>query len=240
MIRWLFRWLFRLLILLIVLGVAALLLVDTIAREVIERRIQQKTGLEVKIGRMHVGLFEPRLTIENFVLYNSAEFGGSPLLDVPELHLECNRSPLLHANYHFTLVRLNLARLNIVEDAKGRKNLEVLDQRMKKNGETAIDAEVVEVFNRKTPSKGGFRQIDTLNLSLGRATYMNMNNPTKVDELAFDVRNQIYTNVNSTVQIQNILLAILLNRHNLLGSDGQYWLDVLGLQNKSASIKSSP
>jgi uncharacterized protein involved in outer membrane biogenesis len=235
--RWLFRWLFRLLILSIVLVVAAILLLDTIVREITERRIEQTTGLDVKIGRMRVGIFEPRMTIENFVLYNSAEFGGSPLLDVPELHVECDRSPLLHANYHFTLVRLNLARLNVVEDKNGRKNLEVLDKHLKKSGNGPIESDVVQP---NTAGKGRFRQIDTLNLSLGRATYINMKNPGKVDELPFEVRNQIYTNINSAAQVQNILLAIMVNRHNLLGGDGQYWLDVLGLQKKVPTVKSSP
>jgi hypothetical protein len=131
---------------------------------------------------------------------------------------------------------VNLARLNVVEDAKGRKNLEVLDQRLKKSRDKPVESEILKPG---TPGKSGFREIDTLNISLGRATYVNMKNPAKVDELAFDVRNQIYTNVSSKAQIQNILLAIMVSRHNLLGGDGQYWLDVLGLQ-KQAAVKSSP
>lgn len=234
--KWAFRWLFRLLILIIVLVVAAFLLLDTIAREITERRIEQATGLDVKIGRMHVGIFEPRLTIENFVLYNSADFGGSPLLDVPELHVECDRSPLFHANYHFKLVRLNLARLNVVEDAKGRKNLDVLGQQIKKSGDAAIESQVLKP---KGPGKTSFPQIDSLNLSLGRATYLSMKNPGNVAELPLDVQGQIYANVNSEAQLQNIMLVILLSRHNMLGGDGQYWLDVLGLQ-KKAPVKSSP
>ena len=101
MIKWLFRWLFRLLILLVVLVVAAILLLDTIAREVTEHRLQQQTGLEVRIGRMRVGILEPKLTIENLVIYNSAGFGGSPLLDAPELHVECDRNPFFHPGFSF-------------------------------------------------------------------------------------------------------------------------------------------
>ena len=83
----------------------------------------------------------------------------------------------------------------------------------------------------KGPRTGtnGFPQIDTLNLSLGRATYINLKNPGKTEELSLDVRNQIYTGVNSPTQMQNILLVILLSRHNLLGGDGQHWLEVFGL-----------
>jgi uncharacterized protein involved in outer membrane biogenesis len=227
MIRWLFRWLFRLLILLVVLVVAAILLLDTIAREITEHRIQQRTGLETRIGRMHVSLLEPRLTIENLVIYNSAEFGGSPLLDMPELHLECDRNPLFSANYHFKIIRLNLARLNVVEDTKGQRNLDVLRKQFKKSNGPIITQPILK---KKATGTNAFPQIDTLNLSLGRATYVNLKNPRKVDELQLDIRNQIYKDIHSSPQIQSILLVILLSRHNMLGSDGQFWADVLGLQ----------
>ena len=226
MIRWLFRWLFRLLILLVVLVAAAILLLDTIAREITEHRIQQRTGLEARIGRMHVGLLEPRLTIENLVIYNGVEFGGSPLLEMPELHLECDRNPLFSANYHFKLVRFNLARLNVVEDTKGR-NLDMLEKKLNKSNGPVITQPILK---KKTTGTNAFPQIDALNLSLGRATYINLKNPRKVDELQLDVRNQIYTDIHSPSQIESILLVILLNRHNMLGSDGQFWADVLGLQ----------
>jgi uncharacterized protein involved in outer membrane biogenesis len=226
MIRWLLRWLFRLLILLVVLVVAAILLLDTIAREITEYRLQQQTGLEVRIGRMRVGLLEPRLTIENLVIYNSAGFGGSPLLDAPELHVECDRNPFFHPGFHFKLVRINLARLNLVEDAKGRKNLDELWKQLKKPGITRTSPSVAKAPSNST---NGFPRIDTLNLSLGRATYVSLKNPGKVDELSLDVRNQIYTDVNSEKQMQGILFVILLSRQNLLGGDGQHWLEALGL-----------
>ena len=149
MIKWLFRWLFRLLILLVVLVVAAILLLDTIAREITEYRLQQQTGLEAKIGRMRVGMLEPRLTIENLVIYNSAEFGGSPLLDVPELHVECDRNPFFHPGLHFKLVRINLARLNLVEDAKGRKNLDELWKQLKKPAAAGTSPSVVKKPNAR-------------------------------------------------------------------------------------------
>jgi hypothetical protein len=232
MIKWFFRWLFRLLILLVVLAVAALLLLDTIAREITEYRIHQKTGLEVKIGHMRVGLLEPRLTIENLVIYNTAEFGGSPLLDAPELHVECDRNPFFHPGYRFKLVRINLARLNIVEDAQGRRNLDVFGKRLQKSDVLPLLPLLTLASKDKTARTNGFPRIDTLNLSLGRATYLSMKNPGKVNELTLDVRNQVYTDVKSSAQMQTILLVILLNHQNILGADGQYWLDILGLQNK--------
>src|SRR5258708_17164575 len=110
----LFRWAFRLLILLVVLLVAAVLLMDTIVRAVAENALRRQTGLDVKIGKFEVGLLNPKVTIENLVIYNSAEFGGSPLIDMPELHVEYDRDALFANKLHFKLVRFNLAQLNIV------------------------------------------------------------------------------------------------------------------------------
>src|SRR5262249_433047 len=154
-----------------------------IAREITERRIERQTGLEARIGHMRVSIFEPRLTIEHLVIYNSADFGGSPMIDVPELHIEYNRSPLFYRNYHFKFIRLDLARLNVVEDKEGVKNLDVLGKHSKKyneaNGESSGE--------KSKEDKKGFRKIDTLNLSLGRATHLDMRNPGKVEELNVDL-----------------------------------------------------
>jgi uncharacterized protein involved in outer membrane biogenesis len=226
--RWLFRWVFRLLILLVVLVVAALLLLNTIAREITERRIERATGFEVKIGRMRVGIFEPRLTIENLVIYNSADFGGSPMVDIPELHVEYNRSPIFYSNYHFKLVRLDLARLNVVEDKQGIKNLDVLEKHSKKSDEANSESS----DGKTKGDKKSFRTIDTLNLSLGRATHIDLRNPGKVEELSVDVRNQILTDIDSDRKLNNILLVILISRQSMLGGEGQHWMEILGLEKK--------
>ena len=226
--RWLFRWLFRLLILLVVLVVAAFLLMDTIAREITERRIEKATGFEARIGHMRVSIFEPRLTIEHLIVYNSADFGGSPMIDIPELHVEYSRSPLFYSNYHFKLIRLDLARLNVVEDKQGIKNLDVLEKNSKKHDK----ADEESSDDKTKDDKKGFRKIDTLNLSLGRATHLDLRNPGKVEELNVDLRNAIFTDVESDPQLNRILTLILMTRENLLDTRGQHWMDVLGLGKK--------
>src|SRR5579859_7625026 len=107
MIKFVFRWAFRVLIVLIVLVVAGILLLDTLAREYVEYQIHSQTGMETKIGRVRVGLLNPRLTIENMVLYNDAAFGGSPFVEMPELHVEYDRDSLLAHKLKCKLLRFN-------------------------------------------------------------------------------------------------------------------------------------
>jgi len=202
--KFLFRWMFRLLVLLIVLIVAAVLLLDTIVREIAEYRISNATGLEVKIGSVDVGILNPRVTVEHFVLYNSAQFGGSPLLDVPELHVEYVRPTLFSPKPHFRLIRFNLARLNIVEDNRGNVNLDVLEKRLQPPASNGCAPA------KKNAGPIQFPRIDTLNLTLGRATYRSMKQPNQVDELRMDIRNQVLTNVVAGQDLAGVATAILL------------------------------
>ncbi len=210
----LFRWAFRCFILLAVLAVAGILLLDTIAREVAVTRVKSETGLDVKIGRVRVGIFNPTITLENpWYFDNRAEFGGSPLIDLPELHVEYDRQALVARKLHCHLVRLNLAQLNVVEDKNGRTNLDALRRRAQSLG-----------FE--------FAGIDTLNLTLGKATFMRMRQPGQVDELRLDIHNQVLTNIKSVQDLSGVLMvALLRNGVNLLGNarggGAQNWIERL-------------
>src|SRR5829696_2950954 len=122
MIKFIFRWAFRLLILAIVLVVALVLLKDEIIKNIAEKQIRQSTGMDVKIGALHVSLTQPVFNLENLVLYNTAEFGGGTFLDVPDLHLEYHPDTSKR-EMRLKLVRLNVRELNIVENMQGRTNI---------------------------------------------------------------------------------------------------------------------
>ncbi len=211
--KFIFRWAFRLVILMIVLLVAGVLLLDTIARDITEYKIRSRTGLDVKIGKMHVGLFNPRVTVEHFVLYNNAEFGGSPLVDLPELHVEYDRGTLFSSRLHCRLVRLNLARLNVVEDKNGNVNLDVLEKRW----QTPRNQSRTE---NKKPAQVQFPRIDTLNLTLGQAAFMSMKQPGHVEPLAMDIHNQVLTNVGNARDLGGVATVILLKNGISINENG--------------------
>jgi uncharacterized protein involved in outer membrane biogenesis len=206
LMKTLFRWAFRLFILLIVLLVAAVLLMDTIVRAVAERSLRRQTGLDVKIGKFEIGLLNSKVTIENLVIYNSAEFGGSPLIDMPELHVEYDRDMLFANKLHFKLVRFNLAQLNIVEDAKGRRNLDVLQ----KHVEATVGPPVPTTTTNKNSGQLKFAGIETLNLSLGKATFLRMAKPMEVEELPMNIRNQVFTNIKNEDDFSSVMVVALI------------------------------
>ena len=114
MIRRLIRWTVYAVILFVVLLTAGILLMDTILGQLAVRQVRRDTGMDVKIGRMEVGLFSPTITIENLKLYNTAEFGGGEFLNMPELHVEYDLAAARAGKLHLKLIRLNLAEIHVI------------------------------------------------------------------------------------------------------------------------------
>jgi len=195
------KWMFRLAVYAVLLVVAILLFRNIIAEALLERDLRARTGMEVSIGRVHIGLTEPTLTITDLRMYNPDEFGRSSCLDVPELYLEYNLPALLEKRIQLKLVRLNLAELNIVQGDDGRLNLEAFQFRQDANPASA-GAQRFE-----------FQQIDTLNLALGRFKYTNLKNASESDELYAGVRNQIVRQVKTLQDLEPLLTRIALERN---------------------------
>jgi hypothetical protein len=198
MIKFIFRWAFRLLILAIVLVVALILLKDEIIRNIAEKQIRKSTGMDVKIGALHVSLTEPIFNLENFVLYNTAEFGGGTFLDVPDLHLEFYPDAAKR-ELRFKLVRMNVRELNIVENLQGRTNITTVAGALE-NLQT----------DRANSHETVFKGIDTLNLSVGKIRYINMRMPKRNQEINLALQNEIVQNVRSWDDMAAILFKVLL------------------------------
>ncbi len=225
MVKWLIRWLFRLLILLIVLAVAGVLLLNPVAKEITEYRIKRETGMDVKIGKLEIGILNPGVTIENCVLYNSAEFGGGPFVDLPELHVEYGHGNFFWHDKHFKLIRINLNQLNVVEDKKGRTNVEILAKLFTPD-ESSSGA------TNKTSNGLKVGRIDTLNLTLGKATFLSMNQPREVDELRMNVHNAVVTNIKADQDLSSVLLAVLIRNGMTLTGNSANWLGRLAAPQK--------
>jgi hypothetical protein len=121
--KWLFKWCFRLILLLVAVIIALVLSKDAIAKALAEQRIRARTGMDVKIGRFSFGLLSPVVTVENLKLFNRPEFGGTPFLDIPELHVEYDRAALSQRKLHITFMRFNWPSLNVVKNEAQQTNL---------------------------------------------------------------------------------------------------------------------
>jgi hypothetical protein len=201
-IKFVFRWAFRLFLLAVVLVTVLLLLKDTLARNFAEAQIRRETGFEAKIGKLEFSLFSPTMTLENFTLYNPADFGGSTFLEVPELHIEYIRDELAFHRLHLKLLRLNLRSVNIVQDHHGRTNILEFMQK--------VSPDDAEHSRRRKTEEYEFTGVDMLNLSVGTIHYTNLRFPKRNQEINLALQNEIVRNVRSEQDLAGIILKILL------------------------------
>ena len=118
-------------------------------------------------------------------------------LDIPELHVEYKWRDLMYRELHVTLLRLQLAELNIVRNQAGRTNL------------VAASARPAAPRGPRQPDLE-FKGIDVLNLSLGRVRYVDLQNPAASRELRLDLDNRIVKNVKSRADFNGLLLLLWL------------------------------
>jgi hypothetical protein len=200
-IKFVFRWAFRLVLLALVLAIGLLLLKDTIARNLAEERVRAETGFDAKIGNLEFSLFAPRMTLENVVLYNPVEFGGSIFLDVHDLNFEYDRSQLALGKLHLKLLRLNLREFHIVENREGRTN--VID---------VLYKVAPELLGASPSSDGGyaFAGIDTLNLSVDTVRYTNLRLAKRNQQIKLGLQNDLTYNIRTEEQAAAVLFKVLL------------------------------
>jgi hypothetical protein len=207
--RKLFKWTFRIVLLLIVLVVLAAVFRNHIIKFITEWQLREETGMHASIGKIQVGIRSPFIKIENLRLKNTREFGGATFINIPEIYLEYDRDALVAGKFHATVARFNMSDVNIVRNLAGQTNVYVLAEHMDK---------VHRKKHRKVPD---FNAIDTLTLTLGKARYFDMKNPTNNFEFNFLLQNETVKNVKSEKDLNGIiLLAVIRNTLAMSGTRG--------------------
>jgi uncharacterized protein involved in outer membrane biogenesis len=202
MIR-LFKWALRVVVLLVIAVVLLLVFKDTILRKVAEYQIRSQTGMDVKIGRFSSGLLSPDVTIENFKLYNTPQFGGTEFLIIPELHIEFDADAFKQQKLRIKLVRFNLAELDVVKNQAGETNIVSMMAKMPK-GKLAPHG--IRIGGKKFE----FESIDVLNLSIGRMRMIDLKNRNNDRDVIINADNQVFNNVKTEGDVYSILFLIWL------------------------------
>jgi hypothetical protein len=214
MIKFIFKWLFRLFILAVVLIVFFLLSYNSILRVVIERNIRAQTGMDSEIGSVNVALTSPTIEVKNFKLYNSRDFGGTPFLDIPEIHVEYDRAALAKREIHLTLMRFNLGELDIVKNQAGQTNIFALGLKLpakkSEGGQNAI--------NFKKQTGYDFTGIDALNVSVGSVKFIDLKNPQNNRTQVIGVDNCVTPNVKSPADLAPLSAIIVFHSDGFFNS----------------------
>jgi hypothetical protein len=215
----LLKWFIGLVLLLVVVVVILFLSLDSIFRVVAENRIRSQTGMDAEIGEFHFGLLEPVVTIKNFKIHNPPAFGGTPFLNIPEIHIEYDRDALKNHQIHLTLVRFNLGELDIVKNEAGQTNLFALGVALPAKGSNAGGAQSLAEFKQKTGLN--FEGIDVLNVSVGSAKFIDLSNPQNDREQTIGIDNLVMKNVKTPADLAGLGVLVALR-------GGDFFTKVLG------------
>lgn len=191
----LFKWLFILLLIAVAIVVGLVFSKDAILKAAVEQQIHAQTGMDAKIGRLSLGLLSPVVTIENLTLHNTPEFGGTPFLDIRELHLEYDRDSLAQRKLKIKLLRLNLEELSVVRNPNGTTNI------------AALNAPVAS----KSPKLAGdieFLGVEVLNLSLGKVQLIDLKEPRNNRIRNVNLQNQVFHNVRTPGDLYGVLILL--------------------------------
>ncbi|MDR3457364.1 MAG: hypothetical protein P4N60_07955 [Verrucomicrobiae bacterium] len=205
---------------LFLLGVVAvvvfLLSLDTMARWAVEKRIEAQTGLKAEIGKFHIGLREPVVSITGLKLYNPTNFGGTLLMQIPEIHMEYDRDAAKNrGEIHITLLRFNLGEVDIVKNEAGQTNLFVLGMTLPSKDDLAKSKDLNEIKKRTGYE---FKGIDMLTVSVGKAKFIDLGNPKNNREQDIDIENVPIPNVKSPADLTGLLLLVVLRSDNFFNS----------------------
>jgi uncharacterized protein involved in outer membrane biogenesis len=213
--KFLLKWLFRLGLLAVALAVIFFLSLDSILRVVVEHNIRARTGMDAEIGKFHFGLLAPVIHIENLRIHNPPDFGGTPFLNLPEIHVEYDRAALAKKEIHITLLRLNLSEFDIVKNEAGRTNFYALGFKLPTQASLAQRKDVVE-FKQQTGLD--FKGIDVLNVSVGTAKFIDLKDPRNNHEQSIDIENQVLKNVKTRADLAGLVLLVALRGDDFFGS----------------------
>jgi hypothetical protein len=213
--KFIFKWLLRLFVLAVVLAVIFFLSLDSILRVVVQHNIRAQTGMDAEIGKFHFGLTQPVVEIQNLQLFNSAAFGGTPFLNIPEIHVEYDRVALAKNQIHITLLRFNLGELDIVKNDAGQTNLFALALTAPAAKNTA-KSKPLDEFKKQTGLD--FKGIDVLNVSVGTAKYIDLKDQKNNREQKIGIENQVIKNVQTPADLAGLAVLVALRGGDFFGS----------------------
>ncbi len=197
------KWVFRLILVLVVLLVAAVLARNVIARPLIEKEIQQATGLTAILGRVNIGLTTPTVWVENLRLLNGAEFGGGTFVDVPQLEVEYDGAALRSRIVKLRTVQVNISQMNVVRNKDGHCNLlafrEDTLQRLAAPGSRTADLR--------------FDGLESLTVTLGRFKLTDNLLPAQTQEEWIGLKQATVKNVKTPADLEPLLQPLLQQKH---------------------------
>lgn len=214
------RWAIYVVVGLILIVVAAVLLSDPIAKSVAEKRVKAETGMETKIGKFSIGWKTATIQIENFSLINPERFGGDTFVEMPELFVEYDRPALRNGKLRLKLVRINVAKVHVVENKDGSRNVDELQKHQGKTKSTKDQKPSNPPVAKKNPPFV-FDGVETLDVTLQTVRFTSQLDSNRNMERNLGIEHEVFKNLKTEQDFQTAtaLLALKAGASFLLGGE---------------------
>lgn len=184
------RWAIVVLALVLMLTLTVVLSRDQILKALAVRGIEDETGLRAVIGELTTSLRSGALHVRDLKLFNSPEFGGELMAEVPEIYVDVDAEQAAAGKLHFRSLKLVLTELNVVKSATGRLNLDGVEKRMR------------ERMRRRRERRGEkfefeFAGLERLQLTLRKVLYRDLTVPGRTHTLDLAVQDEVVTGLKS-------------------------------------------
>lgn len=182
---------------------------DSIAKAIIQKGIGARTGLELEIENVSVGLLGSCAKIDNLVLLNPLGYEDRVMADIPDLFIDFDLGAILRGNIHFKKIRLDLKKLFVIKDGGGRLNLDALKGIKAKKEEVISRVREIHEAKSEAPSF----KIDRLELKVGRIIYMDYTAKAPLRKIELDLNiEETFKDITDPDQVVKIILARTLKR----------------------------
>jgi hypothetical protein len=233
-LKWLLKFLWWFTFVVIALIILAFAYRGWMIKQVVAKEVHDVLGLGAEADSLSVGILEPKVTAGNLKLFNSAEFGGTLFMDMPEFHVEYDTSALKRHEIHITLLRVNIKELDVVKSSSGTTNL----------------ASILNTIAPLSPNGGGrkftplngytFTGIDVLNFSLGTAKFVDLKDQKRNCTVNINLQNVIVKNVITSADLQGLKGQISGKGGHLVGLPGGTTATAAGTKPKGTIIIEMP
>ncbi len=123
-------------------------------------------GLDVKIGKFHLGVFKSYVQIKDFKVKNPKGFAEPLMVNIPEVYVDYNLGSILGGNVHLEELRFNMEEFVVVKKADGTVNLDAITALGKKDD--AKEDTKADKAKDKPKGKAPDIEIDNLHLKIGK------------------------------------------------------------------------
>ena len=141
-------------------------------KPLVVRNIEVETGLRVELDSFGCSLNLSSFQMRGLRLFQSAEFGGGLMADIPEIAVDLDTDLAARGKLHLRHLKLSLTRLNIIKNAAGQVSIQEFEKRLR------------ERWQVRNELQWEYAGIDHLELTLRTVSYADLrstNAPVAVD-----------------------------------------------------------